>query len=483
MREFNSSQTIRVNEHSRSRDGITLLEVIFSVGVLLAGLVGLAAVLPVASNNARQTLDTNRITELAENQQELITGIITNQSGTHVQAFSTDADQFGTNGLFNVVPTLPPSFCYDPWFLTAAYPRRPTDNPPINSYDRTVFPCYDDHYGPDFSPSNALNTGTRNAASGTGINRATPIVWSRSNHIPIVPGEARRIRRISFGGSVNLALAQIDSRDRDTVSVIQPSRDSTILTGLFVKRHPGSSDYWTTQQSGRYSFMITAANSANTDTYRIISFRDREVVNDPTGSFSANSDRFNLTPFVAQDGLANNPPAGQVNFQSERLGYVSSAAAPIANGRGTFTFRVHQTVDPTVTVNDYVCLIRRLYNWNTATSQVNANANGLLIGWYKILNVNTAPALTGASYFATITVQGAPWTFHPVQRYPEVAGPYEIGVDDPASYDSGNPGSYSETFSGGGGGTTNGGDTGTLGDPLYGTEIVLMRNVISVDRF
>jgi hypothetical protein len=44
----------------RSTSGVTLMEVIFAIGVILTGLVGLAALIPLAANNARATLEMDR---------------------------------------------------------------------------------------------------------------------------------------------------------------------------------------------------------------------------------------------------------------------------------------------------------------------------------------------------------------------------------------------------------------------------------------
>ncbi len=44
-------------KHSHSRRAVTLVEVIFSIGVVLIGLVGVASILPLAGNRAQESMN------------------------------------------------------------------------------------------------------------------------------------------------------------------------------------------------------------------------------------------------------------------------------------------------------------------------------------------------------------------------------------------------------------------------------------------
>jgi hypothetical protein len=53
---------------SNNRGGLSIMEVIFAVGVLLIGLLGIASILPVAANNANNALRSDATTAAIENQ-------------------------------------------------------------------------------------------------------------------------------------------------------------------------------------------------------------------------------------------------------------------------------------------------------------------------------------------------------------------------------------------------------------------------------
>ncbi len=68
-RTTHPSRTLR-----KQRGGVTLMECIFAIGVVLTGLVGLAALIPVASQNARDTIEIDR--SISESTSASATGVV-----------------------------------------------------------------------------------------------------------------------------------------------------------------------------------------------------------------------------------------------------------------------------------------------------------------------------------------------------------------------------------------------------------------------
>jgi hypothetical protein len=466
------------------------MEVIFAIGVLLAGLVGLAAVLPIATNNALETLNQTRASELSKNQAALAkmvvesfgqnTRPITVKNEQRFFDISVDSSVYEE---FTATPpgsNIPTTFCFDPWFLTSANPLRPSgsganaDDSLVNAYDRSLFPCYDDRYQVTNSP--AIGMDNSPMTDGT-----VPVyAWSLSEAQQLTPdfSSARRVPRIGFGDitppiTLNPLLSELMTKDRDTVSVIKPPLDTTLGAGLFVKER-NSLDRSSVINSGRYSYLITSTRGGAAGSLRVLTFLDRSVVVDPPGGYSA---RHQLQPYAAASATVNNIPIAEQTFSEERLGYVTYAVDLIRSGRGTFRYVLPDTVDPTISIGDWVGLLRRNY-------RPGPTPESLAMEWYQIRSIVSEPSTNNTVWTTEIEVTGPDWLFHPIQRYGSGSGPYLIGGTNPPPvglngfiYDS------SVVGVGATAGTDNAGHTYTDGDPLYGTEIILMKNVIRVDRF
>lgn len=493
-----------------NRNGLSLMEVIFAIGILLAGLVGLAAVLPVATNNALETLNRTRAEQLARNQGqivEMLTESLSVTGGTRgfIAATNTQVEfdhdiAISTGGgasVFEPTPDIdsvpgvgdePETFCFDPWFITAASTLRPVTNQialgvpdpadtnSVNAYDRSVFPCYDDRYAAGrFSPAAQLSS----SQSEPGIG------WSlEPNEFNPTYVSARRVPRVGYGDvatlpvSLNPLYSELLTKDRDTVSVIKPPLDTTQGAGLFVKQR-NSSDRSSMINKGRYSYIITKASSGG---YRVVTFLDRNVVIDAGGTFASGPNgRHNLAPYAADNASQNNIPRPRQTFGDERVGYVTSAPGLIESGQGTFTFAVHDTIDPTVSIDDWICLIRRNYR---PGPPLNPNPASLEMEWFRVRAVVNGPTVDSANNrtLTQVDVSGPNWTFHPIQTYGRTAGPYPSDVNSPQPNGFNNENYDATVVSGDPMGSDNRGHTLTPGDPLYGTIVVLMKDVIQVDR-
>jgi hypothetical protein len=399
----------------------------------------------------------------------------------------------------------------DPWFLTAAETLREDSGatPNHNGYDRTLFPCYDDRldvlgHGPNeairFSPGadssppttegwspvlDFANFPANQIAAPPWVHTwpetatASPVAAGVARHYPL----GRRIPRIASDGILNAKYHERFATDTNQLRlIIDPAKDSDD-PGLAVLRQSrsGQTVRTTTAVRSNLSYVsLVDHRSGGTPTVYTIVYENRQIAIDSTGNFDT---RHNLAAFTAVDGINENADASSQNYHDERVGYVTLANDLIRNGEGTFQFAVHRSVDPSVRVGDFMMLLRRRYLFDAAATPRPRVMDKLDFSFVKIKSVNSGPSLVGNQYVVEVTVTGSDWTFHPIQIYiPSLQGngPYRRiggGVTQPAGY---NPPVYDYTAVVPASGTNNPGHTGTNGDPLYGTQVVLMRNVVDV---
>ncbi|TWU07648.1 type IV pilus modification PilV family protein [Stieleria varia] len=483
-----------------SRHGLSIMEVLFAIGVLTVGLLGIASILPVATGNAKRTLDLDRAVEEVNNRVSAdlarISGkveglIVANNS---VTGFNTSRQRYVT------VPyaEAPDAFCIDPWFLFAGDNlRNDTGSMPdtqINGYDRTLFPCYDSGYQPILASPSAPMSFSR------------PMGWNG----PRMPRVA-----LPFDGAgsiASFASAASSARSADNLAVIAAT-DNTKAPGLFVKATNGNTSLSRATVSGKYSSMVMMSRSApGSDMFNasVVTLRDRELLINPSsmpisysptrqvfanlGTNPGNHPAFNLTPFTAAAPDAINPAPNELVYPNETVGYVTYTPGPIrGGGGGEFTYRHSAFANPQIGTGDWVLLMRREYSvapgaippggvgGPPATKpypQPAAVPGPLKFAWYRVTNVTQQPTLddtTNPTFYETsITVRGADWLFHPAQIYDPVLNylpPYPNGPAHGGFYPADlNPDVPAYDFS-------------VVGHPDFGTTIVLMPNVIGVQTF
>lgn len=523
-----SPTVLRTARHVRARIrfGISLLEVIFATGVLLIGLLGLAAVLPIASNNALRSINNDRAKEAYLNQANLrsVLGLddlaqmdsyFTAENSkskfvSETQAYKqykklyiqwqNDYEAWLENQDPNKGPAppapppqprperfpirnastvgdLPDAFCIDPWFLTAANTIR--DDAPttvdgtgiqLNYYDRTVFPCYDDYYPIDISPSAEISVPRPQAA------------WSFG------ADSLRRMPRVGISSITSAGFHETSARDRDTIALILNPEDKSMFPGLALLRtppvdpDPNNPDTLLRRRvsstlDGRYSYLMTVRSNG---TGNVVVFRDRQIVIDPT-TRDYNS-KHNLAPYEALPFASGNIPLNQRTFSDERVGYVTYVDRIFRGNGGSFTFDVSAFVDPSVNVGDWIMLMRRDFSPPVPGDPLPVPGD-LKFTWCRIASVDEGPTLSGSTYRTKITVRDVNWLFHPIQDFHQFlgSGPYPGGQSG-----AGNPNGWNGRvydYSVVGKNRDNPGNTGTAGDPLYGTQVVLMKNIVSVQSF
>ena len=473
-----AARFLAAQPNQRCRHGLSIMEVLFAIGVLTVGLLGLASVLPVASNNAAETLQRDKAIEQVSNQvarelarigDDIDSVMVANNSvrafqpggfweGERYDAVSLDSPPANT-GLgtpFNVsnptmgltTATAPSAFCIDPWFLTATTNLRPdtgaSPDDQRNGYDRTLFPCYDPRFNPALSPSVAIS----NSAD-----------WLMPRFLRVSLPLTETITAPSYVASRHY------SREEDGLSLLQP-KDATRPPGLFVQKAGGTSVPARTTTSGHYSSMVMMSRSAPGSRLfnaAVVVMQDREVLIVP----GAGADSFNLAPYTALTTDEENIPDAQKTYLEETVGYVTEAPRPFRNGGGgEFTFQHSAYMSPEVEPGDWLMLIRQEYARMTAPPPPLVPVK-THFSWYQVRSVTQEPSLSGGVYTTGVSVRGSDWVFHPSQ----VDFGNLLGHAPPYSplY---KPTSPSVAY-----------DFSATGDQKYGTTVVLMPSVVSVDQF
>lgn len=493
----NSSRSgLLMSLRSSSRHGLSIMEVLFAIGVLTVGLLGIASILPVALDNARTALDSDRSVEEINNRAALELARIgdrmdriTVANNSRVAFESTNTVWSGRRYRELGLADFPSEFVIDPWFLFASDNLRddsgPNPDANRNAYNRGLFPCYDARYEPiTLSPSASIGNST----------------W-----------DTPRLARVALpladsAGHPSYLLAEQLARNADDLSLIQAT-DSTKAPGLFVKQanSPAVSPA-TTEVSGHYSSIVMMRRTSASNLYEatVVTMRDRQVLISPSDMPIPNSGNppaifptvgsphpaFNLTPFVAAAPDTRNPPNSSLVYEGETLGYVTYAPSPfVGGGGGEFSFRHSAFSSPDIRSGDWVLLMRREYgvNPNDVTPISNSSPpypeptgipGRLLYEWYRVSSVSQPPTLDDEDnptyYETTITVRGADWVFHPSQIHTD-----DFGFLPPYPNFQTNSNIYPPLLNS----IRPVYDSSVVGHPKLGTVIVLMPSVVGVQKF
>lgn len=404
------------NLHSSSllsRTALSLMEVLFAIGVLMIGLLGIASVLPIGTRNAAQALRSDITASAVENQVSNALArlggrpseVLYPSSFPRLSALSASPDpNFSSTRLFSQktilrlgssVPSIDPldgssvftpplAICIDPSFITATTNSR---LPTPNYYDRSKFPCFDYNYNAVSHP-------------GLGVSGATAG--------PISP----RMFRVSLSAKDSTAIpehavAKALLSERDGLPLNKP-KDNTLPTSILFRSldDPSRAEV---QRSGAFSSLVTVVPtnlSATTYDVSIVVFESRQVTTNTLGLETTNPlHTFPLQPFSAIDVWENQAAlaADAKTYPDEVMCDVVGASDIIDGGMGVFTYRHSSGCNPAIKAGNWVMLAR--FDGTAGISRY---------GWYRVTQVLSDPVIVGASYEATIEVRGQGWVFHPM---------------------------------------------------------------------
>lgn len=447
------------------RDGITLMETIFAIGIILTGLVGLAALIPVAANNAKATLELDR--SVSESTSAAANGLIRNFIEPNnmvifdrpaAESYANTAGTYGYNpsGMLRTVRSkldaTPPGklespgyghmpfnsglsagICIDPLgmpnlaldsaFVSDANGVMPPGSPIFipaadtdTAFDASRFPYYGERYAVLASPNVAI--GTANPASPPPNATPWPMsprMWRATLRAPMfedIPLVRRHhlltsaaVRNI-FSGSGGLA--PIDGAENSDPRSVLASR--TNIGGVYVD---GAQD-----RSTAYSWFATLAPPfLGGKTFR----QSIVVVNQRVPPVPR---RLNDVLALQKNPYAVSEPSE--NPSSERLTWIDPLSPIGFNGGvgGEVELYGSQAISDEMVAGEWVMLSRQPHQSVTTgapPSTVFVPTGPAVHRWFKVLRVSEPElhnntSIGGAGSYRTwsrrVVLAGPDWAFH-----------------------------------------------------------------------
>lgn len=444
---------------SAHRVGLSIMEVLFSIGVLLIGILGLASLIPVGANQSADAIRADKSVVILQN---LVSQTVNQiEEATRSNFVSADFSSSAPRQSYSLVPSvrsvLNQGVCIDPWFLTAADNRRPPGTLDVRTgYDRTVFPCYDQGYNPLVAPSSSgvytasgaydsgwFDTPTPGRALGPRLARLSP---SPSGYTYALSGRSGVNLQTPIAPSFQSAASQASQAAEPLLFL---PKDKSLM--------PGRQFFQDTNRlvrpftSGKYSAFALAQLDQNDPSQLKITtavVENRSLVINPGAldmDFSLPSPAIGESRFELRDYTfdANVSPY----YLGEQLLYISSIDNPQAfkDGIGgviTVVSHRYPTVpgviphDPPVFKrNQFVLFIRNVYRPFESRAAELGSANlrliprqGVEYAWFRIRDVVSGPVDTTITdpvhtnttrdvWEAELEVRGTPWVFDDSARF------------------------------------------------------------------
>lgn len=251
---------IRRNQAGRPQLGVTLVEVIFSIGVILVGLVGVVSILPLAGRRAQDSISISVGSAMCDS---VFHELKTRRFLSRGLIYNTTT--FAGIGRASI-PLAPfESFCIDPMFVADRNPRATNPLPAFsNLYEARLFPYYDQNHDPTQDPSTSYTSG-----------------W------PVQPRLLRVGIREEFvvppatvQGSISVEESLAIVERRDDLSAIRPKDKTLSATMNGANAVSSGSDFGKQLASGEFSWIATVnplpGNEFASVAVAIVRNRDRD---------------------------------------------------------------------------------------------------------------------------------------------------------------------------------------------------------------
>ena len=233
----------------KSRNGVTLVEVIFAIGVVMIGLVGLISVLPIAGRRAQDAVGLSTANAVAVEAFDRLESFNLLRRGAWIvesDGGATHSTIFSTDGLLDPVT----SFCIDPLFVADSYGRLTEGNTPsglyvpytslgTNGHRRVFFPYFKQEYNPLEDPSQPLVAGNSWALWGAQV-------------------AAPRMVRVGLHGSgsmLSAAESALVGDDLDSVAYFDTEDDSLFTAAQMTAIVDSGIAYGKKLTKGRYTLV------------------------------------------------------------------------------------------------------------------------------------------------------------------------------------------------------------------------------------
>lgn len=369
--------------HQRSA-GITLIEVIFSIGVMLIGLVGLVAIIPVAGQQSQDSISATAGSNLAlatianlQDQRYMSRGLIRPVppvTGAAVQNISASRP----------APNFIEPYCFDPMFASAT---TVAGSLPNNSYNQSLFP----YYNPDYNIFEDPSTDT------SGGYTPWPAAQPRMTRTGLVRNDQLNdFVSPQFGAEIAESVDDLIV-NRPSDKSIASRMDNGNLTAV-----NGGLTYGKRITSGRFSWFSTIDPfpGRQNATASVVVMRDRERTFDiPTSTTIPSTPEGNAVP--------------------ERITYVTFASGFSGGAGGLLHIVANANVVDDVNVGDWIMLSQRT---RTASgSGANRIAEETNHRWYRVLSQGGK-----AERFTTIDDDGDGDDDNMRFTLPPNGGPYQV---------------------------------------------------------
>ncbi|TWU33752.1 hypothetical protein [Novipirellula artificiosorum] len=302
------------------RSAITLVEVMFAIGVVLIGLLGLLSVMPLAGRRAQDSISLSMGSALSES---VLTDLqsrryLNNGQLGQVPSIRPIAALTKLTVPTMTTPTMLP-FCIDPMFASFDADAN-SRTLSTNGYDPTLFPFYKVNHDPLLDPSSSNST-----------------VW---------PFPQPRMLRVGvtrlklFNAMLNIEEALMLTENQDDLPVFRPKDRSLNSTYQSMESVSSGLDYGKRVPTGDFSWIATV-NPLPGNVYATVSIvviRDRERT------------------FEVPTTVAATP---RENAESERLAYVSYAQGFSGGSGGTVHLVGAGNTISRLRTDDWVLLSRR----------------------------------------------------------------------------------------------------------------------------
>ncbi|MEM1067886.1 MAG: hypothetical protein AAGG48_18720 [Planctomycetota bacterium] len=458
----------------RRQRGVTLMEVIFSIGVILTGLVGVAALIPVAANNAKATLELDRgVSEstsaaakgVAQSFLDLDSLVIVDKPTAYslprsvggygyvpsnalrtinwkingqTNANPPESASTGPFGLYGKLETpgyghmdlgsgLTSAICIDPIGIpdpaidgTMFSAPTATDS----AYDHSRFPYYSERYEILQEPNLPPSGGAYNAL--TPQWPMSPRMYRATLKLPIYPTTALPAQRNQLMSSAAIRRVFSGSGGVSGFGTGEPDQPHSVFlssTTIGGSQVDGGRD-----NSSKYTWFMTLAppfSGGNIFRQSIVIVRDRVA---PVPIRAGDPLALRRASYSVEDS-EDNPDTERVTWVGDSIGFVGGAG-------GEVLLYGSQAMSDDVQPGEWVMMSRQPHEFNVAMNRWDAT-NSAVHRWYRVLRVSETEFVSGFAW---------PGGTHNVwRRWVTLAGPDWV-FQDGAVDGGGNPTAIDDTF-------------------------------------
>jgi hypothetical protein len=415
--------------HLRSgirRTGITILEVLFAIGIVIVGLLGIASLLPLAGHRASESARAAEAQALAQDwYSELFTRQIHDSSSwIYYQDFGASPGYANYNSTITSAKggtpvtamsrvTVKQPVCIDPLFFSEADMRTATSPPlaflqpaPAENrwYRPSVFPYYQDRYNPTIDPSYTIDP---KYAWGDQP-RMVRVTFANSGSM--VPASAKFVEQV-FASQDELAIT-LEQTDRSTPPVRMPTlyaAPPSSGTTLPIARAATQTNYsWIATLSPNET-LDTSSVDFGTLSLVVIYKRDRLF--------------FNPKDSVTVPAMRSGTPTPEAKPLGERLAWVVPISGDFNGGTGgRVRLLASDGVPDSLHIGDWLMMGKYV--------SVSGGAAHPVFRWYRVVACGDARYANFSDKTADF-LQSVGQT--PAKNFPSTAGKDPYGLEPPTT--------------------------------------------------